>query len=92
MWTLRSTHVWLMNRIEINSRGSLIEVLKNAPSTAFPNFGSKSYFEKYIELDKHFAEYPVEMGAMKSENEKSISEMMHQLKTIMLIKDEKTNY
>lgn len=78
-----------MNRIEINSRGSLIEVLKNAPSTAFPNFGSKSYFEKYIELDKHFAEYPVEMGAMKSEIEKSISEMMHQLKTIMLIKDEK---
>ena len=51
-----------------SSVSSLVEYLERGPESCFPAAnGKKTYVDRFKELDRCFSDFPVEMGAMKSE-------------------------
>ena len=60
-----------------------IFILKNASSQDLPSANDmKSYYDRYIELNRKFSNYPVEMGAMKNEIDQWKINLFQRLKAI----------
>ena len=63
---------------------SLDELLDSGSADEYPDtFGRKTHIERYRELAKKFAQFPVEMGAMQA----AIKEWMDEIQEIMMSKD-----
>ena len=78
-----------MKDVPFSDVSSLIEVLEKGKPTDFPaTNGKKTHLERFKELDKHFSEFPVEMGAMKSEIDNWKKNLEHQLEEAAKIEDE----
>lgn len=68
----------------------LPEYLKVDDPLFFPqaHASKQSYYDRYIQLEKKFADYPVEMGAMKADIDEWRGDLGKALKDAMLITDE----
>lgn len=78
-----------MNDNPFSSISSIIDVLQNSDAKDFPPAHmEKSYFERYKELNHIFSQYPVELGAMKTEIEQWIQELGVSLEEATKIADE----
>lgn len=68
---------------------SMEDVLKDAPSNELPSANNiKTYYDRYIELNRKFSEYPVEMGAMKSAIEQWKDHLSNELQRVCKIDNE----
>lgn len=78
-----------MNDNPFYSVSSMIERLEKGDVKDFPQaHQTKAYIDRYKELDRIFSEYPVEMGAMKSEIDQWISDLSKALKEKAEIENE----
>lgn len=68
----------------------LSDYLKVDSSSFFPqvNASALSYYDRYNQLEKKFADYPVEMGAMKADIDEWRETVRHQIEDAMKIADE----
>ncbi len=72
-----------------STESSLIEFLKKGKTEDFPAAGEKKpYAERFKELDRNFSEYPVEMGAMKSEIEQWRTGLVNQINEVARVTEE----
>lgn len=68
---------------------SLTEILERGQAVDFPAAnGKKAYTDRFKELDRYFSEFPVEMGAMKSEVEQWKKNLVSQLEEAAKTEDE----
>ena len=67
---------------------SLIDYLTKGEEKDFPQGNEKKpYKDRYIELNKLFSDFPVEMGAMKSAYDQQLKDLNTQLENILNIPD-----
>lgn len=68
---------------------SLLDYLKKGDAKDFPQGNEKKpYKDRFLELDKLFSDFPVEMGAMKNEYDQHIKNLRTQLENILTISEE----
>ena len=71
-----------------SSVSSLVEYLERGPESCFPAAnGKKTYVDRFKELDRCFSDFPVEMGAMKSEIDNWRISLTSQLEDIVKIEN-----
>lgn len=72
-----------------STASSLIEILRKGKADDFPPANEKkSYVDRFMELDRFFSEFPVEMGAMRNEIEQWKMNLINQLEKAAKIEDE----
>lgn len=72
-----------------STESSLIDILKKGEMKDFPSANEKKpYADRYKELDRYFSDFPVEMGAMKTEIERWKKDLGEQLEEAVMIVDE----
>lgn len=78
-----------MTKKHFYTESSLIDILKKGEMKDFPKANEKkSYVSRFLELDKHFSEFPVEMGTMKKEIDLWIDSLKTQMEDVASISDE----